>query len=120
MNSKLVELFNLYKNLRSVQTIVQEIHTADYYVYNYAEDIVIDLIDHYVTKYNKEIKTIGKLYHNKEVIENDPEVYDRKDSEEINDDMAYIRDCLIIIGAVKSGIRDSLECVVEEVREYDE
>ncbi len=120
MNSKLIELFDLYKNLRSVQTIVQEIYTADYYVYNYSEDIVIDLIDHYVTKYNKEIKQIGKLYKNKEVIENDPDIYDRKDSEEINDDMAYIRDCLIIIGAVKSGIRDSLDGVVAEIREYEE
>lgn len=120
MNSKLIELFDLYKNLRSVQTIVQEIYTADYYVYNYSEETVIDLIDHYVTKYNKEIKQIGKLYQNKEVIENDPDIYDKKDSEEINDDMAYIRDCLIIIGAVKSGIRDSLESVVAEIREYEE
>lgn len=119
MNPKLIEIFDIYKNLRSVQTIVEEIYTADYYVYNFVEDEAIDVIDHMITKYKKEIKKIGSLYQNKTIIENDPEVYDRKDEEEINNDIAFIRDCLIIIGAVKSGIRPSLEDVVYEMEEYE-
>ena len=101
MNPKLKELFNLYRNLRAVQDIVQEIQVTDYYVYNYADQEAINLIDYFVTKYNRDIKRIGALYKNKVVIEDDPEIYDKKDSEEINSDIEYIRDCLIIIGAVQ-------------------
>ncbi len=119
MNPKLIELFDIYKNLRSVQTIVEEIYIADHYVYNFVENEAIDVIDQMITKYKKEIKKIGTLYQNKVVIENDPEVYDRKDEEEINGDMAFIRDCLVIIGAVKSGIRPSLESVVYEIEEFE-
>ncbi len=117
MNPKLLEIFNLYKNLRCVAKLVEEIIAADYYVYHYSEKEVIDLIDYFVTKYNKEIKQIGSLYQNKVVVENDPEIYDRKESEEINSDMEFIRDCLIIIGAVKSGIRPDYRTVVMEIKE---
>lgn len=119
MNEKLVELFDLYKNLRSVQTIVQEIYVADYYVYNFVTDEAINVIDRMITKYNKEIRKIGSLYHNKVVIENDPDIYDKKDEEEVNGDIEFIRDCLIMIGAVKSGIRPNLESVLVEVRECE-
>ncbi len=119
MNEKLIELFNLYKNLRSVQTIVQEIYVANYYVYNFANEEAIDVIDKMITKYNREIRKIGSLYHNKVVIENDPNIYDQKDEEEVNSDIEFIRDCLIMIGAVKSGIRPNLESVLAEVRECE-
>lgn len=119
MNPKLIELFDIYKNLRSVQTIVEEIYIADHYVYNFVEDEAIDVIDQMITKYKREIKKIGTLYKNKVVIENDPQVYEKKDDVEINDDIAFIRDCLVIIGAVKSGIRSSLEEVVYEIEEFE-
>lgn len=119
MNQRLIELFYIYKNLRSVQDIVQEIYIADYYVYNFVEDEAIDVIDSVITKYKRDIKKIGKLYHNKVVIENDPHAYDEKDEEEINSDIEFIRDCLIMIGAVKSGIRPNLEYVVAEVMECE-
>ena len=35
MNPKLIELFDLFKNLRNMQVIVEEILTLDYYVYNF-------------------------------------------------------------------------------------
>lgn len=119
MNPKLIELFNLYKNLRAVQEIVEEIRVTDYYVYNYSDQEAINLIDYFVTKYNKEIKKIGYLYQDKVVIEDDPEIYEKKDSEEINSDIEYIRDCLVIIGAVQSGIRPDYETVVAEIEEQD-
>ncbi len=119
MNPKLEELFNLYKNLRAVQDIVQEILVTNYYVYNYADQEAINLIDYFVTKYNRDIKRIGALYKDKVVIEDDPEIYDKKDSEEINSDIEYIRDCLIIIGAVQSGIRPDYQTVVAEIEEQN-
>ena len=67
-------------------------------------------------KLKKYIKRIGSLYQNKVVVENDPELYESKDEEEINSDVQFIRDCLIIIGAVQSGIRNSIEEVVREIR----
>lgn len=117
MKQKLIELFDIYKNLGSVQTIVQEIYEADYYVYNYDEEESINIIDRAITKYKREIKIIGGLYHNKVVVENDPDIYDQKDDEEINSDVEFIRDSLIMIGAVKSGIRSDLKSVVYEVQE---
>jgi len=115
MNEKLENLFNLYKNLRAVQEIVQEILTLDYYVYNFDETEAIRLIDYCLTKYNKEIKLISGVKRDKVVVENDHHLYETKDEEEVNSDAEYIRDCLIIIGAVKSGIRNSLADVVREV-----
>lgn len=116
MNEKLVELFDLYKNLRSMQKIVNEILTLDYYVYHYDEDASIHLIDSAIKSYNREIKLICSMRKDDQVVvENDNTLYDRKDSVEINSDAEYIRDCLIIIGAVKSGIRESLREVVDEV-----
>ena len=115
MNSKLEQLFNLYKNLRVVQEIVEEILILDYYVYNFEEQEAISLIDYCLTKYNREIKLISGVKRDKVVIENDYHLYDNKDEDEVNSDVEYIRDCLIMIGAVKSGIRNSLSEVVYEV-----
>ena len=116
MNEKIVELFDLYKNLRSVQKIVNEILTLDYYVYNYDEDATIQLIDSAIKNYNRQIKLICSMRKDDQVVvENDNTLYERKDSVEINSDAEYIRDCLVIIGAVKSGIRQTLREVVEEV-----
>lgn len=115
MNEKLLNLFNLYKNLRVMQEIVGEISTLDYYVYNYDEDQAISLIDFCLTKYNHEIKLISGIKRDKVVVENDKHLYETKDDEEINSDLEYIRDCLIIIGAVKSGIRQTFREVVYEV-----
>ena len=116
MNEKIVELFNLYKNLRSMQKIVNEILALDYYVYNYDESSAITLIDHAIKSYNTEIKLICSLRKEGQVVvENDDTLYETKTNEEINSDVEYIRDCLIIIGAVKSGIRGTLREVVDEV-----
>ena len=115
MNERLECLFNLYKNLRSSQNIVNEILTLDYYVYNFDENEAISLIDYCVKKYNREIKLIASLKRDKVVVDNDPTLYEEKDEEEINSDAEYIRDCLIIIGAVQSGIRASIRDVMEEI-----
>ena len=117
MNEVLVELFERFRHLRTMQVIVEEILTLDYYVYNYKEQTAIKLIDFCVNKYSREISRIGSLYQDKVVVENDPQLYERKDDEEINSDVEFIRDCLIIIGAVQSGIRPSIEAVVREMRE---
>lgn len=115
MNEKLLALFHTFEHLRVVETLVKEIIQMDKYVYNFVEDEAITLIDHYLTKYNKEIKEIAHIYQNKVVIEDDPDIYETKNSEEVNADAAYIRDCLIIIGAVKSGIRQNYEQVIDEI-----
>ena len=115
MNDKLENLFNLYKNLRSCQEIVNEILTLNYYVYNIDIDESINLIDFCIKKYNREIKLISGMRRDKVVIEDDEDLYEKKDEEEINSDVEYIRDCLIMIGAVKSGIRATLRDVYLEV-----
>ncbi len=99
-----------------MQEIVQEIEIMDYYVYNYVEDEAIRCIDFCVSKYGKYISRIGSLYQDKVVVENDPKLYEKKDSEEINGDVEFIRDCLIIIGAVQAGLRPNIETVVREVK----
>ena len=58
MNEVLERYFNLYKNLRSVNEIVNEIFVLDHYAYNYVEDEAVACIDYCVKKYNKEIKEI--------------------------------------------------------------
>lgn len=116
MNEKLIEIFNLYKNLRSAQKIVSEIIALDHYVYNYDEQTSIALIDHVVKNYRSELKLVFSLRNeNKIVVENDATLYDNKDDEEINSDVEYVRDSLIIIGAVKTGIRSTFREVVDEV-----
>ena len=120
MNEVLEELFNRFRHLRTMQEIVREIEIMDYYVYNYVEKEAISCIDFCVTKYGEYIKRIGSLYQDKVVVENDPELYERKDEEEINGDVEFIRDCLIIIGAVQSGIKPNIETVVREVKECED
>ena len=116
MNNTIEELFYLYKNLRSVQNIVNEILTMDYYVYNFDHDETVGLIDHFVKKYNKEIKLIASLRNDSVVVvDDDPNLYDEKDEVEINSDAKYIRDALIIIGAVKSGIRKDIQSAMEGI-----
>ena len=116
MNDNLESLFNIYKNLRSMQTIVEEINTLEYYMYNYNEEQAIAAIDFCINKYGEYIKRIGSLYEDKVVVENDPQLYEEKDDIEINSDLDFIRDCLIIIGAVLSGIRPNIETVVNEIK----
>lgn len=120
MNEKLLRLFNTFKHLRSMQTIVNEICALDYYVYNYNEQEAIVLIDFCITKYGEYIKRIGSLYKNMVVVENDHQLYENKDEEEINSDVEYIRDCLIVIGAVQSEIRPSIQAVIDEINSIDE
>ena len=117
MNIRLMEIFDRFKHLRSMQTIVQEILALDHYVYNYVEDEAIRLIDYCIHKYGEYIKRIGSLYQDRVVVENDPHLYETKDEVEIDSDVQFIRDCLIIIGAVQSGIRPSIEYVVNEINE---
>ena len=118
INERLLEIYKRFKHLRTMQEIVEEIETLDYLVYNYDEEQAIALIDFCITKYGEYIKRIGSLYQNKVVVENDPQLYEEKDDVEINSDTMFIRDCLIIIGAVISGIRPSIEDVVREIRGY--
>ena len=75
-----------------MQEIVEEIEIMDYYVYNYVEDEAIRCIDFCVDKYGEYIKRIGSLYQDKVVIENDPQLYEKKDSQEINGDVEFFRD----------------------------
>ena len=98
-----------------VQEIVEEILTLDYYMYNYDQETAIEIIDFCLTKYNREVKLISGMRREKVVVENDHHLYESKDDDEINGDVEYVRDCLIIIGAVKSGIRSSLQEAVYEV-----
>lgn len=114
MNEVLCNFFNLFKNLRSVNEIVNEILTLDHYVYNYVQDEAIAWIDFCVKKYNREIKLIASLKKDVVVVDNDPHLYEEKEAEEINSDCAYIRDCLIIIATVKVGFRSSIREVMEE------
>lgn len=114
MNNVLCNFFNLYKNLRTVNEIVNEIYTLDHYVYNYVHDEAIECIDFCVKKYNKEIKQISSLKKDIVVVDNDPTLYESKDEQEINSDVEYIRDCLIIIGTVKVGFRQSIRDVMIE------
>lgn len=116
MNPKLLELFNLYKNLRGMEIIVEEVLTMDHYVYNFDKEEASLYIDYCVGKYEREISKIGSLYKNMVVVD-EPDLYEVKDEEEVNSDCEYIRDCLIIIGAVKSGIRKSIQEVVTEIKE---
>ena len=115
MNSKLENLFNLYRNLRSAQEIVEEILTIDYYVYHMDTEKSIQLIDFCLTKYNKEIKLISGMKRDVFVVEDDHHLYESKDEQEVNSDLEYMRDCLIMIGAVRTGIRSSLREVYLEI-----
>ena len=47
-------------------------------------------------------------------MDNDPTLYEEKDATEINSDVEYIRDCLIIIGTIRAGFRSSIREVMEE------
>lgn len=116
MNNSLISIFNLYKNLRSVQEIVGEILTMDYYVYNNDYEQSVLLIDQFVKKYNREIKLISSLRKDGiVVVDNDKTLYEEKDEVEVNSDAQYIRDCLIIVGAIRAGMRSDIRSVMEEI-----
>lgn len=119
MNEVLYDLYCKIKHLRAMQEIVREIEILDYYAENYDEAEAIRCIDFCVTKYGEYIKRIGSLYQDKVVVEDNPELYDNKDDEEINSDVEFIRDCLIIIAAVQSGLRPNIETVIREMRECE-
>lgn len=114
MNSVLEKYFNLYKNLKVASEIVNEILVLDHYVYNYDQEQAIECIDFCVKKYNNEIKLIASLKKDRVVIDNDPQLYEEKDDVEINSDVEYIRDCLIIIGTVRVGFKQNIREVMEE------
>ena len=114
MNEVLERYFNLYKNLRSVSEIVNEIYILDHYAYNYDHEEAITWIDYCVKKYNKELKIITSLKRDRVVVDNEPTLYTEKDDEEINEDVAYLRDALIIIGVIKAGFKNSIREVMEE------
>ena len=121
-NEKLENLFNIYKNLRMMQGIVEEILTLDYYVYSDDYEDAKSAIDYCIKKYNRDIKLICSLKNDEKmvVVENDETLYEEKTEEEINSDAQFVRDCLIIIGAVKSGIRPDLATVLREINwRYD-
>lgn len=99
-----------------MQEIVEEIEVLCALVDNYNEDDAIIAIDHCVSKYDKQIAIIGSLYQNKVVVQNDKELYDNKDDDEIHGDLEFIRDCLVVIGIVQSGMRPSLDYVIKEMR----
>ena len=64
MREKFEQIFNLFKHLKSMQTIVNEINTLDYYVYNFDEEKSIDLIDFCLTKFLKSMAYTMICYSN--------------------------------------------------------
>ena len=111
-------IFNYYNSirfLRSVQGIVAEIVEVDNALTDFNEETAVAVLDYYITKYEVELDRIGQVFSKVAVVKNDKDIYKGKDNNQLKKDLEYVRDCMIVIAIVKSGMFCSLESALVQL-----
>lgn len=120
------EKLNVITHLKNCQPCIEKIRELQMLQSNYNREKAMILCSNIILEHKQEFEQITKLMHGKnEVVYGEVhELYDNKLQKNDNDlefDIQFIIEALVLIYAVKCGIEDSLKSGLMKIKkEYDE
>lgn len=112
----LEKYYRRMSHLRLALPLLKDISALEYIMYNFNRRYAIDTLSRISLKYENELQKIGFYYSGITIVKgNQNAIYYYKTDEDLVADAEYFIDCLIIIGAVRYGMENSIETVLEKL-----
>ena len=117
--------YRKFCHLRLAQNIVHDVNSINMALYNFHGRTAINLISTLALKYENELNKIAFYLSGRPVIKGEMSIlYGEHSLDNIEEDLYYLKDCLIIIGAVRFGvvkdIEEALKLVIPQELENEE
>lgn len=104
-------------HLRSANSYVQDILIINDVLNNFSYGQANATISYIALKYRKDLNTIGRMLTGVMVL--DQKDVGLKDEEDLYEDLLYLRDCVVVFGAVHTGIENTIHSAVVKInRQY--
>ncbi len=104
---------NTLKHLRVAQPFIEDIAEIDAMIVNFDYYEAENLIDYLLTKYEQDFTLIGK-HLTGVLIMNKKDVPTKNDAD-LRNDLIYLKNCIIISGAVHCGIEDTIYSAIKKI-----
>ena len=116
--------YKKFCHLRIAQPIISDINSIDKVLYDFHSKTAINLISRLTLKYENDLNKIAFYLSGRPVVKGEMNIlYKEHTIENLEDDLYYLKDCLIVIGSVRFGvvksIEDALMLIIPEEFEED-
>ena len=100
-------------HLRSAMPYVQDIEIIESALNEYDDEEAKQVVSYIALKYRKDIDTIGKMLTGVMVMSQAKA--GKKSEDDTVDDLLYLRDCVIVIGAVHTGVENTIHSAIVKI-----
>lgn len=100
-------------HLRSATSYVKDLLLIDETLNDFSYDQANAVISHLAIKHRKDLNTIGRMLTGVMVF--DQKDVDPKTEDDLYEDLLYLRDCIIVFGAVHSGVENTIRSAVVKI-----
>ncbi len=112
------EYYNRILHLRSARHFLNDIELIHQTVLNFDVDTAEQVISYISIKYKKDINQLGRLMTGVMVFK--PSELPPKTEADLENDLYYLRDCLVIFAAVHTGVENTLHSAVVKINRQNE
>lgn len=112
-NNIILDYFNKIKHLRVAQSYLNDIAIINYTLLNFSYASAHETINYIANRYKNDLNTIGRMLTGVMVF-NENEIAP-KTEEDLYDDLLYVRDCVIISGAVHCGVENTIHSAIVKI-----
>ena len=110
--------YDRIKHLRIAQPIIKDINLLENTINNYTKNKAIQNITYITLKYRLELDKIAIFMSARPVvIGEETKLYQDYQKENLIEDIEYLIECLVIIGATKYGVVKSIEEALENLNQ---
>lgn len=110
--------YNRISHLRFAKPILDDIEALKNVQLKFYRPAAINTISRISLKYEKDLQKIGFYLSGRPIIKGETRaLYANKTDDDVMDDLTYLINCLIVIGAVKFNLEPSLEAALKKVQE---
>ncbi len=113
----LEKYYSRMSHLRLALPLLTDISALENLIYNFVRPRVIQQLSYISLKYEQELQQIGFYFSGRTIVKGETSIlYSHKTDDDLLDDIYYLIDCLVVIGAVRFGMEDSIESVLEKIQ----
>jgi len=113
----LEKYYSRMSHLRLALPLLTDISALENLIYNFVRPRVIQQLSYTSLKYEKELQQIGFYFSGRTIVKGETSIlYSHKSDDDLLDDLYYLIDCLVVIGAVRFGMEDSIESALEKIQ----
>lgn len=118
MNRIIEDYLNKIKHLRIAKDYLQDLLIIEDTINDFDYDYATQVISYLSIKYRKDLNTIGRMLTGIMVL-NQSEL-GPKTGDDLVDDLLYLYDCIIILGAVHCGLEDTVKSATLKIKRAKE